>query len=131
MKKIIFYLFFAILITFSCEKKSNQNTNEVIANDEVSKLKKEKESISLELKKYKIIEDNFRNEFIISPDSSNSIYNKIIIDYPNSFIKDFAVSRIKKIQENKKFWSKEDGWKIDKNGILLKPKKNIGKQVCN
>ena len=35
------------------------------------------------------------------------------------------------IQENKKFWSKEDGWKIDKNGILLKPKKNIGKQVCN
>ncbi|MCA0348604.1 MAG: hypothetical protein LCH35_04995 [Bacteroidetes bacterium] len=126
MKKSIL-LIFTTLILLSCKDKSVPSTN--IKND-TNLLKERIDSLSSHLLKYKMVEDNFKNEYVINPDSTINIYNKIIQNHPNSFIKDFATSRIIKIKKNIKFWNEIDGWKIDKNGILLKPNYNVEKQVC-
>lgn len=95
MKKSIL-LIFTTLILLSCKDKSVPSTN--IKND-TNLLKERIDSLSSHLLKYKMVEDNFKNEYVINPDSTINIYNKIIQNHPNSFIKDFATSRIIKIKK--------------------------------
>ena len=53
------------------------------------------------------------NEIKSNPDSTINNYHRLIKKHPNSFWSHEAKRRIENIQERKKFWSSQDGWKLD------------------
>lgn len=129
MKKIIFIisLFF---LTIGCEKKQLKIQEIESLKSENNKLRSEVILLTNKLKQYREFEKNFKNEYKINPDSTISQYNKIISDNSNTVLKEIILIRIKEVNENKLYWNKEDGWKISKDGILLKPKFGIEKKSC-
>ena len=119
-------------MTISCKKKQIETNQDIkVIKSQNTKYKKKKiDSLNFKLKLYHQFEKNIENEYKINPDSTIMIYNQILKQNSNSALNELIQERIKKINQNKKYWNKIDGWKISKDGILINPKTDIGKISC-
>jgi hypothetical protein len=132
MKKIIIFIMSFFFMTISCKKKQIETNQDIkVIKSQNTKYKKKKiDSLNFKLKLYHQFEKNIENEYKINPDSTIMIYNQILKQNSNSALNELIQERIKKINQNKKYWNKIDGWKISKDGILINPKTDIGKISC-
>ena len=118
-------------MTISCKKKQIETNQDIkVIKSQNTKYKKNIDSLNFKLKLYHQFEKNIENEYKINPDSTIMIYNQILKQNSNSALNKLIQERIKKINQNKKYWNKIDGWKISKDGILINPKTDIGKISC-
>lgn len=122
IKKLAFFTLLIIII--SC---NNQEEKDVNFRQEIESLTKANKILTTKLdsiindyvtpfKQYEII---VLNEIKVNPDSTINNYNHLIKKYPNSFWSHEAKRRLENIQERKKFWNSQDGWKL--NTIPKKP----------
>ena len=128
--KYIIFIISVFFITSSCEKKPIKNREIQALKIENNKLRNDIILLTSKVQHYQEFENNFENEFKVSPDSTISIYNKILQETSNSVLKELIQLRINEIKKNKRFWNEVDGWKISKDGILLKPKVGLEKIRC-
>lgn len=128
--KYIIFIISVFFITSSCEKKPIKNKDIQVLKMENNKLRNNIILLTSKVQHYQEFENNFENEFKVSPDSTIFIYNKILKQNSNSVLKELIQLRINEIKKNKRFWNEVDGWKISKDGILLKPKVGLEKIRC-
>ena len=117
-------------LTSSCEKRPIKVKEIQSLKTENNKLKNDITILTTKLKHYQEFENNFKYEYKISPDSTISVYNQILRQNSNSVLKELIQLRINEIKKNKRFRNEVDGWKISKDGLLLKPKVGLEKIRC-
>ena len=118
-----------LLLCFSCKEKNY----DLLKGDNV-KLKNENKNLQNIIDSLKttyayasnVFEENLENEFKKNPDSTIAKYNILIQKYPNSFWQRASEKRIKNIESQRIFWSKEKGWNLF---IIPKKPKFIEKTI--
>lgn len=121
------YYLTLLLLCLSCKKKSSYS-NEKISNEKLDTVEvvKKDSIINDSIKQLKAYESLIINEVNKSPDSIIYDYLNFTTNYPNSFWKEDIIERISNVDSIRKFWSKEDGWKL----LNIKPTKDMQDINC-
>lgn len=109
------------ILCFACENKKSEerkNNEELIEKPLLEAQSDPAVSKSIEDREFVTI---FESEYIVSPDSTILAYNTFIKKYPDSDLNEKVEIRIKQINKDKKYWQKDSGWKISKDGLWKKP----------
>ncbi|MEM6517001.1 MAG: hypothetical protein AAF688_12515 [Bacteroidota bacterium] len=124
-----------IMLAFICSQSCTEQKKESGLNEKLNKIISSNENLERRLDS---INNNFVRPFetyerIVNqerenhPDSTITKYKSLIKKYPNSFWKHESEKRIKNIEKRKKYWTKENGWKLE--DIPKKP--NFDEQVIS